>query len=91
MVEVYDATGGATFVRRVIVTGGGYGTADGLAVGETRASLESVLGAPVGVEGPLVSYEADGGDAPTAVEVTYAPDQDGVERASEIVWRPYLD
>ena len=90
-IEAYDVTGGPTLIQRVAVTGGGYGTADGLAVGEDRAEIESVLGAPVATDGDRVAYESGGEPTPTRVEVVYEPDADGVLRASEIVWLPYVD
>ena len=94
-VEAYEVTDGPQFVQSVTVTDGGYGTSDGVAVGETRAALEAVLGPPatgpdVGRGGAVV-YQTGAGPAPTTVEVVYEPDAGGVERASEITWRPYLD
>ena len=90
-IEAYEVAGGPTFVQAVTVTGGGYGTASGLAVGESRADLEAVLGPPVRQGGAAVVYETGDGATPTAVEVRYGPDADGTPRASEITWRPTLD
>ena len=91
-IEAYEVAGGPTFVQAVTVTGDGYGTASGLAVGEARDHLEAVLGPPVreGGAGGVV-YETGDGATPTAVEVRYEPDEAGTPRASEITWRPYLD
>lgn len=89
--EVYDVTDGPAFVQRLSVTGGEYGTADGVSVGESRTDLEAALGAPVEEEGASVWYEVGGGPAPTPVEVVYEPDAGGVERATQITWRPYVD
>ena len=93
--RTYEVTDGPVFVQSVTVTGTGYGTSGGAAVGETRAALEAVLGPPItgpdaGRAGAVV-YQTGSGPAPTTVEVTYEPDAGGTERASEIVWRPYLD
>ena len=90
VLDAYEVSGGRSFVQRVAVTGGDYGTADGLAVGETRADLEAVLGAPAR-GGRVSTYDTGSGPTPTLVEVTYEPDESGVDRAVEVVWRPYLD
>lgn len=90
-IEAYAVTGGPTHLRRLAVTSGEYGTASGLSVGETRASIESVLGPAVRTDEGNPVYELAPDEAPTLVTVTYEPDQDGVARASEIVWAPYLD
>ena len=94
-VRAYEVTDGPAFVQSVTVTGDGYGTSDGVAVGETRAALEAVLGPPVAGlaagRGGAVVYQTGAGPAPTTVDVTYEPDAGGTERATEITWRPYLD
>ena len=94
-VRAYEVTDGPVFIQSVTVTGGGYGTSGGVAVGETRAALEAVLGPPAtgpdAGRGGAVVYQTGSGPAPTTVEVTYEPDAGGTERASEITWRPYLD
>lgn len=87
-IESYKVAGGPTRIRRVAVNDGSYGTSDGLSVGETRATLEAVLGASVRESGREATYRPTAGLAPTTVEVTYEPDEDGAERASEIVWLP---
>jgi len=88
--ELHEAYDGKVLLRRLDVTSGTYGTTDGLSVGETRADLESVLGAPAETEGDIVSYRTDG-ELPTTIDVTYERDGDGVERASEIAWHPPID
>jgi len=93
-IEAYAVTGGRTFVRRLAVIDGAYGTDNGLSVGEAREDLESVLGRPVAVAGDVARYEVvDAIEDPTRtrVEITYEPDLDGVERASQIVWLLPLD
>ncbi len=93
-IEAYEVTGGRTFVRRLAVTDGSYGTDSGLSVGEARDDLEAVLGPPVAVAGDIVTYqdaETVAEPEPPRVEITYEPDLDGVERATQIVWIPYLD
>lgn len=89
-VEAWVAAGGPTLIRRVAVTEGTYGTVDGLSVGEARADVEAVLGRPTRQAAGVVSYVL-GGPLPTTVEVRYAPDGDGTERAAEIVWRLPID
>lgn len=98
-ISTYEVTDGPTFIQSVTVSGEGYGTRNGLSPGESRDALEAILGAPIrgaegarrGQGGAVVLYETDSGPAPTTVEVVYEPDAAGVERASEITWRPYLD
>jgi len=90
-IEAYEVAGGRTFIRRVDVTDGSYGTASGLSVGETRETIERVLGRPVRDGGRVVVYEAGPEPTPTSVEVTYEPDEAGTPRASAISWLPYLD
>jgi len=85
--ELYDVSGGRLLLQRLAVTSDTYGTTDGLSVGEPRDAIESTLGAPVGTEGDVVTYRL-GDELPTAVEVRYQPDEDGVERATAIEWRP---
>ena len=89
-VETVAVAGGPTFIRRVVVTEGMYGTSDGLSVGEARADLEAVLGAASRRAGGDSVYVLDG-DMPTVVEVRYVPDDDGVDRAAQIVWTLPLD
>ena len=88
--EIYAVTAGPAFVRRVVVTRGMYGTSDGLSVGEPRASMEETLGRPSAEVPGAVSYRL-GGETPVFVDVTYAPDDDGVERAARIAWRLPVD
>ncbi|MDT0633235.1 hypothetical protein RQM47_00550 [Rubrivirga sp. S365] len=90
-VVAYEVTDGPTFVQSVTIMGTGYGTSGGVAVGEAREALEDVLGRPVDERSGAVLYEIDSGPAPTAVEVRYETDEDGVARAAEVTWRPYLD
>ena len=89
-VETVTVAGGPTLVRRVVVTEGTYGTSDGLSVGEARADLEAVLGRPDRQSDGTAVYVLDG-ELPTTVEVRYAPDDDGVERAARIDWRLPVD
>ena len=89
--ETYAVTGGPTFIRRVTVTRGMYGTSDGLSVGETRAAVEAVLGQPSAETGEGASYLLDGGGLPVLVDVAYALGRDGAERASRITWRLPVD
>ena len=89
--ETYEVAGGPTLIRRVVVTEATYGTADGLSVGETRASLEAVLGPAEAEAAEVASYRVDAGAMPVTVDVTYAPDDDGVERATRIDWRLPVD
>ena len=89
-IEAYEVSEGRTFIRRVDVTSGDYGTSSGLSVGETRAALESVLGTPIEEEGG-VAYLTGSEPTPTTVEVEYEPDESGAERATVIRWIPYLD
>ncbi|WP_420454537.1 hypothetical protein [Rubrivirga sp.] len=88
--EIYDVTGGPALVQRLTVTSGAYGTADGLAVGETRTALEETLGRAVSEADRVATYELDGA-LPTTVRVTYEPDREGVPRASTIEWRPPVE
>ncbi len=85
--ETYAVTGGPTFVRRVTVTGGAYGTSDGLSVGERRADVEAVLGRPSAQAGGVASYRLDGDGLAVSVDVVYAVGRDGDDRASQITWR----
>lgn len=85
--EVYETAPGRALLRRLTVTTAEYGTSDGLAVGESRADLESVLGPPAPSGGDEVQYRTDA-ELPTTIAVTYTPDEDDVERASQIEWRP---
>lgn len=89
-IGTYVITDGRTVIDRLAVTEGSYGTSDGLSVGETRASLEAVLGLPVRQTAADVTYSVGDGMA-TGVEVRYAPDDDGVERALRIIWCPPFD
>ena len=88
--ELYEPREGEVLLRRLDVTSDTYGTADGLAVGQTRADLESVLGVAAATNGDVVSYRT-GLELPTTVAVTYEAGEDGVQRASEIEWRPPVD
>ena len=93
LIEAYAAAGRPTRVRRVSVTGGGYGTASGLSVGETRASIETVLGPPGrrATEPGVETYPSVSGPRGATVTVTYDRDEDGVERASQMVWSIPID
>lgn len=90
-IEAYEVSGGRTFLRRIDVTSGEYGTASGLAVGETRADIEAILGTPFQEDGEVAAYLTGPEPTPTTVEVEYEPDEDGTERAVAISWIPYLD
>ena len=89
--ELYDVTDGPAFVRRLAITGGDYGTSDGLSVGTPRDEMEATLGPPIDETGGTVTYTTGAEPTPTLVEVLYEADADGVARASEIVWLPYVD
>lgn len=90
-IEAYEVSGGPTFIQRITVTGGDYGTASGLAVDALRADVEAVLGRPVQEGGPGTVYETDDPAAPTVVTVVYEPDEQGRSRVARITWEPYVD
>lgn len=90
-IEAYEVTGGPTFIQRIVITSGSYGTSDGLSVGEPRATLEEVLGPPVATTARAVTYEVGEEPTPTRIVVTYEPNEDGVEQAVSIEWYPYVD
>ena len=90
-VEAHAVTGGPTLVRRVVATESAYGTLNGVSVGETRANLEDILGEASAEAGGVASYLADAAEMPTFVDVVYAPDDDGVDRAVRIAWRLPVD
>ncbi len=89
VLELYEVADGRALVQRLAVTSGSYGTRDGLSVGESRADLESVLGPPQS-PGRVATY-LRGDPLATTIRVTYDPDPDGAERASEIEWRPPVE
>ncbi len=90
-IEVYEVADGRAFIQRVDVTGGDYGTASGLSVGETRDQIEAILGIPFQEDGNVAAYLTGPEPTPTTVEVEYAADRDGTTRATAISWIPYLD
>ena len=73
------------------ISGGSYGTASGLSVGEAREQIESVLGIPFQEDGNVAAYTTGDEPTPMTVEVEYETDAEGTERATAISWIPYLD
>ncbi len=90
-IEAYEVAEGRTFIRRIDVIGGDYGTASGLALGETRVQIERVLGIPFQEDGNVAAYQTGDELTPLTVEVEYEEDIDGTQRATAISWIPYLD
>ena len=90
-IESYEVAGGRTFVRRVDVTDGEYETGTGLSVGASRERIEAALGTPFQEDGEVAAYLTGPEPTPTTVEVEYARDGEGTERATAISWIPYLD
>lgn len=90
VIETLVLATGRTLVRRVIATEGTYGSRDGVSVGEARATLEEILGAPVRQAGDTATYAIDG-PMPTRVEVRYDRDDDGTPRATQIAWTLPVD
>ena len=90
-IQAYEVSGGKTFLRQIDVTGGDYGTRDGLALGATRDEIEALLGAPERADGPSATYSTGSAETPMTIVVDYEPDPDGTERSATIRWIPYLD
>ena len=85
--EIYQTADGRSLLQRLAVTSGTYGTSDGLSVGEARGDLEGVLGPPASERGAEATYRI-GEPMPTVIRVVYDFDEDGIERAFSIEWRP---